>query len=210
MSFIWKKSTMKKTIFWLFIFYVLLALVIPPVVVFVNLINRDAYAWSHNWNIAVRYIMLFVTLPVYLVYTFLILKRHFPKKITKVLSLFFPYLLSFAIYFFWADIELLDFLVLNSLPFFLGINLLYLGGLLVLIVQNTRGDSFKEIIKKIVGTIIIIVLIFLPVIHSFIIGIKFNLEKGGLWFLLGFFAVIISVAISNFPVLKELYKEGKL
>jgi hypothetical protein len=105
---------------------------------------------------------------------------------------------------------LLDFLVLNSLPFFLGINLLYLGGLLVLIVQNTRGEPFKEIIKKVIGTIIIVGLIFLPVIHSFIVGIKFNLEKGGLWFLLGFFAVIISVAISNFPVLKELYEEGKL
>lgn len=201
---------MKKTKFLLFIFYVLLALVVPAVVVFANLIILDDYIWSHNWNTAVKYIMLFVTLPVYLVYTFLILKRHFPKKIIKVLSLFFPYLLSFAIYFFWEDMGLLDFLVLNCLPFFLGINLLYLGGLLVLIVQNTRGEPFKEIIKKVIGTIIIIGLIFLPVLHSFIIGIKFNLEKGGLWFLLGFFAVIISVAISNFPVLKELYEEGKL
>ena len=201
---------MKKTNLWLFILYVLLTLVVPAVVVFINLIIRDAYVWSHNWNIAVKYIMLFVTLPIYLIYTFLILKRHFPKKIIKALSLFLPYLLSFAIYYFWEDIELLDFLVLNSLPFFLGISILYFGGLLVLIVRNTRGEPFREIIKKVIGTIIIIGLIFLPVIHSFLIGIKFNLETGGLWFLVGFFAVIISVAISNFPVLKELYKEGKL
>ncbi|MFC2145419.1 hypothetical protein ACFLQQ_03725 [Actinomycetota bacterium] len=106
--------------------------------------------------------------------------------------------------------KLLDFLVLNSLPFFLGINLLYLGGLMVLIVKNTRGEPLKVIIKKVIGSIIIIGLIFLPVIHSFLIGIKFNLEIGGLWFLVGFFAVIISVAIFNFPVLKQLYKEGKL
>ena len=201
---------MKKTNLWLFIFYVLLALIVPAVVVFINLIVRDAYVWSHNWNIAVKYIMLFVTLPIYLIYTFLILKRHFPKKITKVLLLFFPYLLSFAIYYFWEDMELLDFLILNCLPFFLGISLLYFGGLLVLIVQNTRGEPLREIIKKVIGTIILIGLIFLPVLHSFLIGIKFNLEKGGLLFLFGFFAVVISTAVSHIPVLKELYAEGKL
>jgi len=201
---------MKKTNLWLFIFYVLLALVGPAIVVFANLVVRNDYIWSHGWNVAVMYIMLFVTLPIYLVYTFLILKEHFPKKITKVLSLFFPYLLSFAIYFFWEDMGLLDFLVLNCLPFFLGINLLYLGGLMVLIVKNTRGEPYKEIIKKVIGTIVVVGLIFFPVIHSFIVGIKFNLEKGGPVFLIGFFIVIISVAISNFPVLKELYEEGKL
>ena len=105
---------------------------------------------------------------------------------------------------------LLDFLVLNCLPFFLGINLLYFGGLLVLIVQNIRGEPFKEIIKIVIGTIIIIGLIFLPVLHSFIIGIKFNLEKGGLVFLLGFFAVVILTSVFHLPILKELYAEGKL
>ncbi|MFC2159247.1 hypothetical protein ACFLQS_00820 [Actinomycetota bacterium] len=201
---------MKKTNLWLFILYVLLALVVPVVVVFVNLMVRDAYVWGHNWNIAVKYLMLFVTLPIYLIYTFLILKRHFPKKIIKALSLFLPYLLSFAIYYFWEDMGLLDFLVLNSLPFFLGISILYFGGLLVLIIQNTRGEPIREIIKKVIGTIIIIGLIFLPVLHSFLIGIKFNLEKGGLLFLIGFFAVVISTAVSHIPVLKELYEEGKL
>jgi len=201
---------MKKTNLWLFILYVLFALIVPAVVIFANLIVRDAYVWSHNWNTAVKFIMLFLTLPVYLIYTFLILRRHFPKKIIRVLLLFFPYLLSIPIYFFWVDMRLLDFLVLNSLPFFLGINLLYFGGLLVLIIRNTRGEPFREIIKKVTGAIIIIGLIFLPVLHLFLIGIKFNLEKGGLVFLLGFFAVIISTAVSHFPVLKELYKEGKL
>jgi hypothetical protein len=201
---------MIKTNLWLFIPYILLALVIPTVVIFISLIVRDTYVWSRNWNTAVKYIMFFVTLPVYLVYTFLILRRHFPKKIIKALFLFFPYLLGFAIYYFLEDRGLLDFLVLNSLPFFLGINLLYLGGLLVLIVKNTRQEPIKEIIKKVIGTIIILGLIFLPVLYLFIVGINFNLEKGGIVFLLGFFAIIISTAVSHFPILKELYEEGKL
>jgi len=201
---------MKKTKSWLFILYILLALVGPAVVIFANLYVRDAYVWSYSWNGAVRIIMFFVTLPVYLVYTFLILKRHFPKKITKILLLFFPYFLSFVFYFFWSDMGLLDFLILYCLPFFLGINLLYFVGLLVLIFQNTRGEAFREIINKVIGTIIIMGLIFLPVLHSFTFGIKFNLEKGGVVFLIGFFAVIIMTAIAHFPVLKELYREGKL
>ena len=146
----------------------------------------------------------------FLIYTYLILKKHFPKKITKALILFSPYLLSHGIYFFWADTGPLDFLVLNSLPFFLGINMLYLCGLLVLIVQNTRGEPFRGIIKKVIGAIIIIGLIFLPVLHSFLIGMKFNLETGGIICLLGFFAIIISTALSHLPILKELYREGKL
>lgn len=201
---------MTKKNLWIFTFYILLTLVFPAEFIFANLFARDAYVWSYNWNRAVRIIMFFGTFPVYFIYTFLILRRHFPKKTIKALSLFLPYLLSFIIYFFWVDLSLLDFFVLNSLPFFLGINLLYFIGLLVLIVQKTRREPINKIIIKVIGTIIIAGIIFIPVLHSFIIGIKLNLEKGGLVFLFGFLAIVISTAVSHFPILKELYEERKL
>lgn len=81
---------------------------------------------------------------------------------------------------------------------------------MVLIVKNTIGESFKEIIKRLIGTIIIISLIFFPVVHTLLVAIKFNLEKGGLMLLLGFIFIVITTSISHFPVLKELYKEGRL
>jgi hypothetical protein len=199
-----------KAYYWIFSFYIILALIIPTGAVVANLIIRDTYVWSHNWNGAVRIVMFFVTLPIYLIYTFLIIKRHFPKRITRALLLFLPYVFSVIIYYFWSDLKILDFLILNSLPFFLGINSLYFGGLMVLIVKNTIGESFKEIIKRLIGTIIIISLIFFPVVHTLLVGIKFNLEIGGWMLLLGFIFIIITTAISHFPVLKELYKEGRL
>jgi hypothetical protein len=199
-----------KAYYWIFSFYIILALIIPTGAVVANLIIRDAYIWSHNWNGAVRIVMFFVTLPIYLIYTFLIIKRHFPKRITRALLLFLPYVFSVIIFYFWSDLKILDFLILNSLPFFLGINSLYFGGLMVLIVKNTVGESFKEIIKRLIGTIIIISLIFFPVVHTLLVAIKFNLEIGGWMLLLGFIFIVITTIISHFPVLKELYKEGRL
>ena len=204
------KQAMGKPYLVIFSFYIILALIIPAGAIAANLIIRDAYVWSHNWNGAVKIVMFFVTLPIYLIYTFLIIKRHFPKKIGKVLLLFLPYVFSLTIYYLWSDLDLLDFLILNSLPFFLGINLLYFGGLMVLIVINTIGGSAGDIIKRLIGTIIIISLIFFPVVHTLLVGIKFNLESGGWTLLLGFIFIIVTTAISHFPVLKDLYREGRL
>jgi hypothetical protein len=199
-----------KAYYWIFSFYIILALIIPTGAVVANLIIRDAYVWSHNWNGAVRIVMFFVTLPIYLIYTFLIIKRHFPKKTARALLLFLPYVFSIIIYYFWSDLSILDFLILNSLPFFLGINFLYLGGLIALIVKNIIGEHCKEIIKKLIGTIVIISLMFFPVVHALLVGIKINLEIGGWILLLGFIFIIFTTTISHFPVLKELYKEGRL
>jgi hypothetical protein len=204
------KESISKAYYWIFSFYIILALIMPTGAIVTNLIIRDTYVWSHNWNGAVRIVMFFVTLPIYLIYTFLIIKRHFPKRITKALLLFLPYLFSIIIYYFWSDLNILDFLILNSLPFFLGINFLYFGGLMVLIVINTIRESPREIIKRLIGTIIIISLIFFPIVHTLLVGIRFNLEIGGWMLLLGFIFIIFTTAISHFPVLKELYKEGRL
>jgi len=40
---------------------------------------------------------------------------------------------------------------------------------------------------------------------SFLIRIKFNLEKGGLVFLIGFFVVVI-LTVASLPILKELHE----
>ena len=121
-------QAVSKTSIWIFSFYIILALIMPAAAAAVNLMIRDAYIWSHNWNAAVKIIMFFVTLPIYIIYTFLVLKRLFPRKIMKALLLFFPYILSVLIYSFQEDLGPIDFFILNSLPFFLGINLLYFTG----------------------------------------------------------------------------------
>jgi hypothetical protein len=43
-----------------------------------------------------------------------------------------------------------------------------------------------------------------------VVGIKLNYEIGGWILLLGFIFILITTATSHFPVLKELYKEGRL
>jgi len=203
-------KAMSKTSRLIFSFYIILALIMPAAAAAVNLMIRDAYIWSHNWNTAVKIIMLFVTLPIYMIYTFLVLKRLFPGKTMKALLLFFPYILSITIYSFQDDLGLTDFLILNSLPFFLGINLLYFAGLIMLIIKKSRQEPLNEVIKKIAGTIAITGLMFFPVVHTFLSGIRLNMEKGGWIMLLGFIFIIISTGVSHFPFLKQLYKEGRL
>jgi len=197
----------------LLIFYVLFMVVIPLIVLFVGF-NRDIVKFSSSSQINFgRILYIFVSLPAYSVYAVMIVKEYFPEKNKNAFILFIPILFPYLVNYFSEGRIFFEMLMKDSLPLYLGINIMFFAGLLKLIIKNIKGEA--GIIKKLFILLIIFFILFFPAYCIFIIGYELSIKHISSYMdkvkeLLKFFSSIILVIIFHYKILLRMFNEGKL
>lgn len=213
MTKIKERARVNKTL--LFI-YIVLVLVIPVIALFASFgVSDNLKVYDTFLGTASRVLYVFVSLPVYAVYANIVIKELFPVSGRKVFYLFIPIIATWLIQIFDKGFtEFWDFLILNSLPLYLGLNLVFVIGLFILIVINAKDESFGAIIGRVIASIIIIILIFAPPVYFFLLGIEMHSVD-----LVGyekvravamFIFTILLMAFFHYKIVIELYERGKL
>lgn len=195
--------------------FLILVWLLPTIGMLVSLFTIDIEPFKDsNWTKVVRIIFFFMTMPVYLIYARLIIIEIFPHKNRTAISYFIPYIFTFAFYYQHINDNILYFITLDSLPLFLGINLIFFFGLINLIIKNTVGDSLPTILGKIVLTIVIMLLYYAPVIFFTLYGHQLNIlvsdSESMISGLVKFYFTILLVAFFNIKAVNNLYLAGKL
>ncbi len=195
--------------------FLILVWLLPTIGMLVSLFTIEIEPFiSSTWTKVARIIFFFLTMPVYLIYARLIIIEIFPHKNRNALLYFIPYIFTFAFYYQHINDNILHFITLDSLPLFLGINLIFFFGLINLIIKNTVGDSLKTILGKILLTIVIMLLYYTPVIFFTFYGHQLNIlvsdPESIVSGLVKFYFTILLVAFFNIKAVNNLYHAGKL
>jgi len=195
--------------------YLVLVWLLPTIGILVSLFTIEIEPFKDSsWTKAVRIIFFFMTMPVYLIYARLIIIEIFPHKNKTALLYFIPYVFTFTFYYHHINDNILYFITLDSLPLFLGINLVFFFGLINLIIKKSVGDGFLTILGKIVLTIVIMLLYYAPVMFFTLYGHQLNIlvsdSESTVPGLVKFYFTILLVAFFNIKVVNNLYRAGKL
>ncbi len=207
------KSNSKLNNFLLF-WYVLLILILPIIsLIAAFYIYQNLWEDESFWGSANFFLFFFVNMPIYGIYTTMIIKGYFPTSNKKALLLFIPLVISYTTFFidngfdgFWS------YVFINSLPLYLGLNLIFFAGLLVLIAGNIVDASFKELAGKLIAMLILITIIFYAPAYFLFFGINIHTEGTSSYEeirnLVKYFLTIILMAILHFNIVKKLFNEG--
>ncbi|RLD66674.1 MAG: hypothetical protein DRI95_06240 [Bacteroidetes bacterium] len=195
--------------------YLVLVWLLPAIGMLVSLFTIEIEPFKDsNWTKVVRIIFFFMTMPVYLIYARLIIIEIFPHKNRNALLYFIPYIFTFAFYYQHINENILYFITLDSLPLFLGINLIFFFGLINLIIKKTVGDSISIILGKIVLTLVIMLLYYAPVIFFAMYGHQLNIlvsdSENIISGMVKFYFTILLVAFFNIKAVNNLYHSGML
>lgn len=207
-----ERNKFNKTLLYIFLILVWL---LPTIGMLVSLFTIEIEPFKDsNWTKVVRIIFFFMTMPVYLIYARLIIIEIFPHKNRNALLYFIPYVFTFGLYYQHINDNVLYFITLDSLPLFLGINLIFFFGLINLLIINMAGNSISTILGKIVLTIVIMLLYYAPVLFFAIYGHQLNILVSGTESVISglakFYFTILLVAFFNIKAVKNLYVAGKL
>ena len=163
--------------------------------------------------------LLFFIFPVSLTYLILSLRRVFPGKNGRALLYFMPYLGNFGLYAmkFGLSEGFFSIWALHSLPLFLGYMFCLIAGFIWLIGRGLR-DLMKNTIREIVLAALLILFLAgtftFAWISIFLTGL--NLQRhlfprtspgGAILFFLASISLVIGF---HFPLLRTLYREGRL
>ncbi len=195
--------------------YLVLVWLLPTVGMLVSLFTIEIEPFTNsNWTKVVRVIFFFITMPVYLIYARLIIIEIFPIRNRNALLFFIPYIFTFIFYFQHINDNILYFITLDSLPLFVGINLIFFFGLIKLIVKDSSSEAGSIILVKILITTIIMGLYFTPVVFFTLYGHSLSVYVSGneriVLNLAEFYFTILLVAIFNIKAVNNLYHAGKL
>jgi len=198
----------------LLILYVALMVAAPLVIILIgfDLVIQDIFKSAFIKNTG--YILfLVVSAPAYGYYAFLMIKEHFPAKNKNALFLFIPILFAVVVYFFSGSKNLFEKLMSDSLPLYLGLNIMFFIGLVILFIKNLKGE--RDIWFRLLFIPVILFVLFLPVYCMLIAGyelsIKYSIsEIEILKELLTFFIAIALVIIFHYKTLIGMYKKNAL
>lgn len=195
--------------------FLVLVWLLPAIGMLVSLFTIEIEPFKDsNWTKIVRIIFFFMTMPVYLIYARLIIIEIFPHKTRNALLFFIPYIFTFVFYYKHINDNILYFITLDSLPLFLGINLIFFFGLINLIIQNSVGEKILTVFGKILATIVIMGIYYTPVSFFTMYGHRLNIHVSDteniISNLVKFYFTILLVAFFNIRVVKNLYHAGKL
>lgn len=198
----------------LLILYVALMIVAPLVILLIGF-NVDLVEFSKTALMRnVGYILfLILSAPAYGLYAIMIIKEHFPAKNKNALMLFIPILFTVIIYFFSDSKELFEILMSDSLPLYLGLNIMFFVGLIFLFIKNLNGE--RNIIGRLIAMIVLLSVLFFPVFCLMIAGYELSIKYSVTNYeilkeLLTFFIAIALVIIFHYRTLISIYKKGKL
>jgi len=207
-----KRSTSNKTLLALYIIFVL---AIPSLLLlYAQGVEGTKFHQSTLGGIS-RIAFFFMALPIYLVYAGIMVNDHFPKNNRSSLPLFIPLLLNAAFYSYIAtqSENLKEVLILNALPLYLGLNLLFLITVSYLIFINLKGENLKTTLQKLFVMGFLYFCFFLPAIYFLLLGFHLNTQITTLSETVLNIQLVISILIvpfAHYPLLKKLYHRGKL
>ena len=188
--------------------YIILMIAIPLVVLFMA-INRNIVPFSDSgWMNGGRLAYIFISIPAYFVYARMMVKDFFPKENIKALYLFVPVFITIGLYFINKPDNLLEMLISDSLPLYLGLNLLFFLGLFKLIFS----DEFS--IGRLIIGIIIMFLLFFGAVCLFIIGLQLSTKyevnsNDSFWLISKYIFTILLVSFFHFNLFVKMGNEGK-
>ena len=180
-----------------------------PLVVLMMAINRSIVSFSDSgWMNGGRLAYIFISIPAYFIYARMMIKDYFPKENIKALYLFVPVLITIGLYFINKPDHLLEILISDSLPMYLGLNLLFFLGLFKLIFI----DEFS--IGLLIAGIIILFLLFFGAACLFIIGLQLSTKyavnpNDNFWLIAKYIFTILLVAFFHFNLFVKMGNEGK-
>lgn len=197
--------------------YVVLYVAMPAVLLLLSLgfKENNLDPRFEGWS---RMLFYFVALPIYVVYASMIFKRVASLTSKWMLFLFLPQLvnLGWNIYNHYLSTEILNILVLDGITTFCGIYCCLILGLIYLIYINSAEAYKKEglgvLMARILVTIMIIGSIFTPVLFFFLKGWSLSLGDATtlpIWTMTKYIFSVVLVMFAHYPVIIELYKEGK-
>jgi len=200
----------------LLVTYIFLVLLIPLAVLSVSLFRYEKFFLIPGLpDKTVASIFLFVSLPVYLIYAFIIKKELFPDSLRGALYLFVPIVISYGSYLFGHGFnDILLFLIISSLPLYLGLNLIFFTGFILLVYRESKYDTAKERFTKIIVLAVIIFLLFSPPVFFFLFGIRINLSDPDVFEfstrIILFITDILLMAFFHYKILIKMYDRGML
>lgn len=167
MSYLSSKKEEEKRGFiliFLWISYLLAELIVPTIAMIGINFSMEFKTNQTGWAGASRLMLLFVSVPVYVIYGFIMLKDHFPRQIKKALYVMFPLLINTLFFLYSLRTNgWFTFVSQLSFSFYIGLNLCFAGGLVVLILGRMHNDGIKQIAGKLIATLIIMFFLFAPV-----------------------------------------------
>lgn len=154
-----------------------------------------------------------ISAPVYGYYAYLMIKKHFPSNNMQAGLFFIPVLITSVFYLLSDRISLLEDLISGSLPMYLGLNMMFFIGLIILFVKNLIGAS--DIIARLIAIPILLFVLFFPVCYSMIVGYQLSVKYALTDFetfkeLSEFFIPIILVIVFHYRTMINLFEEGAL
>lgn len=160
-------------------------------------------------------LFLFVNLPIYFIYARMVIMELFPVSGFKAFYLFIPLIVSFLMLCVDNNYEnIWKFLIVGSLPLFIGLNLVFFIGLLMLIYQNSVGESPKALIGRWISTFFLILIIFTPAVHFLLLGIEIHSQNvSGFMKFKELFVYIFTILLMSFfhyKIVINLYHKGML
>ncbi len=214
-----KEQLRLRSVYFLKILFILINFIIPAVLILLGVSKYGPFMQIPLLKSVTFILLFFLVLPVAITYLIVSLNRIFPENTRDSFLLFFPYILNILIYSvkFGFSQGFLYLWVINSLPLFLGYILTLLIGFYVLFRSKFRArykNKLSEIIPLTIFSLILIVVFVFSWYYMFITGtnIIYNIyiEVEALTGIIYFIFSILLVFIFHFPLLKILYKEGKL
>lgn len=196
--------------------YIILVLVIPMIALIVSYSVYDDLAIQKTLigRISV-FLYVLVSLPVYLIYSRLVIKEYFPYSNKQAILLFVPFIISYASFFIDKGFNgVWNYLIINSLPLYVGLNLVFFVGLVYLLYDKNKDEDVKSLLGILLASLVILCLLFLPVLHFFLLGIEINsMNLSGYQMarsVVIFIFTILLMAFFHYKIVIRLYEKGEL
>lgn len=187
--------------------YILLEVLIPAASV-ATLLYQPQDFFSAQTLYTLRIITFFVSIPVFLVYGWIVTTSYFPSSARERAGLFFPWAFGLVQYWWlWPEEPLWNFILFEGLLIYLALYLLFFGGFCALVYQEHKGSINLGIFF---AFLILSLLLFAPTLFVFIIGAEVMDILTTPWNMAGYILGIGVGCLSNIPLLKRLYREGQL
>jgi len=208
-----KRNTSNKLLLW---GYIILVLVIPMVALTASYsVYSDMEVQKTFIGKISIFLYILVSLPVYLIYSRLIIREYFPYNNKQAILLFVPFVISYVTFFIDKGYDdIWNYLIINSLPLYIGLNLIFFLGLLYLLYDKNKDVDLKSLLGILLASLVILCFLFLPVLHFFILGIEVNsLNLSGYQMIrsiIVFVFTILLMAFFHYKIVINLYEKGAL
>lgn len=175
-------------------------MIAAPGLIIIHGISSDYVLFTNSsWMSAGRLAYFFISMPIYFVYAHILIKGSFPKSNLKAIYLFIPGIVTSALYYLEPSDIFMEMLFADSLPMYMGINLLFFWGLIYLIFTDIDGLG-----KAFAGIIIVSIIFYAPVC-IFITGLKLSVKYTVNpieynWAMVKYIFTILLVAFFHLPI----------